>query len=166
MNLSYPEWTGGWSTGPRLLVPLLPFAMLPVAGLLAVGGRWAAAVGVGLAVAGGALMLLFQGAGGGVPQYVEDPIGAVWSIWRGDPLPAWRYGRRFERTIVAWIWPGAVEGLPPRLRWVQFLPLVAFQVIAVGGMSLARHDEHGNAVGDPKFLRRSARLGFERSMHV
>ena len=40
MNLSYPEWTGGWSTGPRLLVPLLPFAMLPVASLLAVGGRW------------------------------------------------------------------------------------------------------------------------------
>ena len=24
VNLSYPEWTGGWSTGPRLLVPLCP----------------------------------------------------------------------------------------------------------------------------------------------
>src|SRR5690606_25724629 len=24
VNVSYPEWTGGWSTGPRLLVPLLP----------------------------------------------------------------------------------------------------------------------------------------------
>ena len=34
VNLFYPEWTGGWSTGPRLLVPLLPFAMLPVAALL------------------------------------------------------------------------------------------------------------------------------------
>ncbi len=40
VNLSYPEWSGGWSTGPRLLVPMLPFAMLPVAGLLAVGGRF------------------------------------------------------------------------------------------------------------------------------
>ena len=39
VNLSYPEWTGGWSTGPRLLVPLLPFAMLPAAAVLAVGGR-------------------------------------------------------------------------------------------------------------------------------
>ena len=28
VNLSYPEWTGGWSTGPRLLVPLLPFGRL------------------------------------------------------------------------------------------------------------------------------------------
>ena len=37
VNLSYPEWTGGWSTGPRLLVPLLPFAMLPVAALLGAG---------------------------------------------------------------------------------------------------------------------------------
>ena len=41
VNLSYPEWTGGWSTGPRFLVPLLPFAMLPVAAWLAVGGGWA-----------------------------------------------------------------------------------------------------------------------------
>ena len=40
VNLSYPEWTGGWSTGPRLLVPLIPFAMIPVAGLLAERGRW------------------------------------------------------------------------------------------------------------------------------
>jgi hypothetical protein len=37
VNLSYPEWSGGWSTGPRLLVPLLPFAMLAVAGLIASG---------------------------------------------------------------------------------------------------------------------------------
>src|SRR5262249_30121490 len=39
VNLGYPEWTGGWSTGPRLLVPLIPFAMIPVAGLLAGRGR-------------------------------------------------------------------------------------------------------------------------------
>ncbi len=35
VNLSYPEWTGGWSTGPRLLLPLIPFAMIPIASLLA-----------------------------------------------------------------------------------------------------------------------------------
>ena len=45
VNVSYPEWTGGWSTGPRLLVPLLPFAMIAVAGALAAAGRRAAAVG-------------------------------------------------------------------------------------------------------------------------
>ena len=43
VNVFYPEWSGGWSTGPRLLVPLLPFAVLPIAGLLAgesAGARW------------------------------------------------------------------------------------------------------------------------------
>ena len=40
VNLSYPEWTGGWSTGPRLLVPLIPFAMIPVSALLASDFRW------------------------------------------------------------------------------------------------------------------------------
>ena len=39
VNLFYPEWTGGWSTGPRLLVPSIPFAMLPVAALLAGDSR-------------------------------------------------------------------------------------------------------------------------------
>ena len=53
VNLSYPEWTGGWSTGPRLLVPLLPFAMLPVAGLLAVGGRGTTVLAILLALVGG-----------------------------------------------------------------------------------------------------------------
>ena len=52
VNLSYPEWSGGWSTGPRLLVPMFPFAMLPVAALLAVGGRSATAIAAILAVAG------------------------------------------------------------------------------------------------------------------
>ena len=67
VNLSYPEWTGGWSTGPRFLVPLLPFAMLPVAALLAVGGRWATLAAVLLTLAGAVLMLLFQGVGRASP---------------------------------------------------------------------------------------------------
>ena len=64
VNLSYPEWTGGWSTGPRLLTPILPFAMIAVAGFLAAGPRLFT-VAVGLTAAYGAyLMLLCQGVGG------------------------------------------------------------------------------------------------------
>jgi hypothetical protein len=129
VNLSYPHWSGGWSTGPRLLVPLLPFAMLPVAALLAVGGRGLTAVAVGLAMIGGALMLLFQGVGGRIPHDLTDPLlGIVWPLWRGDPVPPWWLGGRFDHTIVAWVWPQTSQ------TWLQFIPLVAFQVAAIGIM--------------------------------
>ena len=74
MNLSYPEWTGGWTTGPRLLVPLLPFAMLPVAALLGVGGRGVTALAIALALAGGALILMFQAVGGRIPDGIARPL--------------------------------------------------------------------------------------------
>src|SRR5206468_76617 len=102
VNLSYPEWTGGWSTGPRLLVPLLPFAMLPVAGLLAVGGRGTTLLAVGLAVVGGVMILQFVAIGARVPDFVDRPlVEGVWPLWRGDrPLPFWVYGNRYARNLV------------------------------------------------------------------
>ena len=92
VNLSYPEWTGGWSTGPRLLVPCLPFAMLPIAALLAGKTRLsgvATIIAIVLALAGGAEMLLFQAVGGRMPPFVPDPIrDLVWPLWTtDDPLP-------------------------------------------------------------------------------
>jgi hypothetical protein len=138
VNLSYPEWTGGWSTGPRLLVPMLPFAMLPVAALLAAGGRetaWLAAV---LALAGGVVILLFLGIGGRVPQDIPDPLReAVGPLWRGDPLPPWTYGRRFTRNAVDWLAPATVARLPERWRGLQFLPLALGQALVIAAMLLA-----------------------------
>jgi hypothetical protein len=129
VNLSYRHWDGGWSTGPRLLVPLLPFAMVSVAALLAVGGRGATVVAVILAVAGGVLMLLFQGVGARIPQDFAHPlVEVVWPLWRGDPVPLWREGARFDTTIVAWRWPGLA-----RSAW-QFLPLVLGQGLAIALM--------------------------------
>ena len=138
VNLSYPEWTGGWSTGPRFLVPLLPFAMLPVAALLAVGGRWATLAAVLLALAGGVLMLLFQGVGARIPNPIEDPLlDAVLPLWRGDPLPGWATGGRFTRNVVGLLFPEALDRLPPGRLWVQFLPLVAVQALAIAAMVLS-----------------------------
>ncbi len=79
VNLCYPEWTGGWSTGPRLLVPLLPFAMLPVAAIVAgssVSARLATAIAAGLFLAGGTLMLLFQAVGDPGAGCVRRPAGS------------------------------------------------------------------------------------------
>ncbi|CAN5888182.1 hypothetical protein BH23PLA1_BH23PLA1_04620 [soil metagenome] len=133
VNLSYPEWTGGWSTGPRLLVPLLPFAMLPVAALLAAGGRKGTGLAVVLALAGGVLMLLFQGVGARIPQDIPDPLlDIVWPPWRGEPrLPGWE---RFARNPLSVAWPERIAALPPSWRGMQFLPLIAFQGLAIGAM--------------------------------
>ena len=67
VNISYPEWSGGWSTGPRLLVPLLPFAMLPVLGLLTLGGRTVSVLTATLALWGVVLITLFVAVGGRIP---------------------------------------------------------------------------------------------------
>jgi hypothetical protein len=133
VNLSYPEWTGGWSTGPRLLVPLLPFAMLPVAALLAAGGRAATVAVLILALAGAAVNLLFQGVGARLPQDVLDPVReAVWPLWCGKPLPPWWLGARFTRNSFAVAFPDFVRSLSASWQWIQFLPLVVFQTLAIG----------------------------------
>ncbi len=94
VNLSYPEWTGGWSTGPRLLVPMLPFALLPVAGLLARGSRAVVVTASCLTIAGAVLMLGFLGVGARIPQYFEDPLlQVIWPLWSGGSVPNWT-GRR------------------------------------------------------------------------
>ncbi len=141
VNLSYPEWSGGWSTGPRLLLPLLPFSMLAAAGLLAPRPKAVRWLGASLAVLGAVIMLLFAGTGGRIPDPQPVPPGAVdrlsnpiWNavipVWSGDRLPSWAFGRRFTHTLVWRIAPGWVEGLPADRQWIQFLPLVAFQLVA------------------------------------
>ncbi|MDG3006290.1 hypothetical protein [Paludisphaera mucosa] len=139
VNLAYPEWTGGWSTGPRLLVPLLPFAMIPVAAVLTASGRWgrlATAAAIGLGFCGAVLMLLFQGVGARLPQDVADPlVEVVWPLWRGlEALPRWWTGERFTRNLGGLAAGGFLDGLPASWQWVQFLPLVAFQVTGAAWM--------------------------------
>jgi hypothetical protein len=149
VNLSYPEWTGGWSTGPRLLVPLIPFAMIPIAGLLAGRSRWARAAtiaGACLALVGGVEMLLFQGAGGRIPHEERDDRGQdrrlneplaeqVWPLWTGqDPYPWWQYGEQFCRTLVSLRMSDRLNRLAPRWRFVQFLPLILAQALAIVGL--------------------------------
>jgi hypothetical protein len=134
VNLSYPEWTGGWSTGPRLLVTLLPFAMLPAAAWLGQGGRTSAWTVALLSLCGGVLMLLFVGVGGRVPQFYPDPLfDPVWPLWQGRAVAGW-VGEPLARNLFAWFAPGWLARLPVGCRWVQFAPLVAGQALAVLAM--------------------------------
>lgn len=134
VNLSYPEWSGGWSTGPRLLVPLLPFAMIPVAAVLAEAGRWrqvAWSAAVVLTLAGAVLMLLFQGVGARLPQDVLDPLmDAVWPLWKGDPKPGWWIGERFTENLGGMAGGGRMARLSPSRQWLQFAPLILFQALS------------------------------------
>jgi hypothetical protein len=139
VNVCYPEWTGGWSTGPRLLTPLLPFAMLPVAALLAGNSRWARVAtwaALVLALAGGVEMLLFQCAGARIPVDVPDPlVDAVWPLWRGKLSdPFWWPGGHFCCNAVSLCAPGWVARLDPAWQALQFLPLVAAQALAILGL--------------------------------
>ena len=131
VNLSYPEWTGGWTTGPRLLVPLLPFGCLAVAPALAGGRRWILALAGALMAVGAVEMLLFGGVGGRIPNDIARPlVDGVWPLWRGDSLPSFVFGERFARVVVAGWAPRADRQLPAGLGFVLFLPLVAGQVAA------------------------------------
>ncbi len=130
VNVSYPEWTGGWSTGPRLLVPLLPFAMLAVAGLLANGHKWAVVLTTLLILSGSVLMLAFVAVGGRLPhEYVDPFFQVVWPLWRGANVPGWK--EPFARNLTRMIAPGIVQRLQPGWKWLQIAPLIIAQGIAV-----------------------------------
>jgi hypothetical protein len=143
MNLSYPEWTGGWSTGPRLLVPLLPFAMVPVSAILGMPARWsrpAVAAALSLSLAGGSLILLFQGVGARVPQDIQAPLSdLVWPLWTGTGgLPRWWTGERFAVNLVSLAASRWLVRLPSWCQGLQFLPLVAAQLLGILAIASTR----------------------------
>lgn len=142
VNLSYPEWTGGWSTGPRLLVPLLPFAMVGVASLLAIKPPvrfFVVLIAIVLSLVGAAINLGCQGVDGRIPdalggRALDHPLReVVWSIWGGGEIPAWKENGRFGRNLVSLAWPQFSDATktPPSWQWLQFLPLVVFQAAAI-----------------------------------
>jgi hypothetical protein len=80
LNLAYPLWEGGWCTGPRLMVPALPFAILIVAGLVGAARHAVVSAIVGVAACGGALLMIACVAvGGRFPPDAIDPES-------GDPF--------------------------------------------------------------------------------
>jgi hypothetical protein len=146
VNLSYPEWTGGWCTGPRLLTPLLPFAMIAVAAALGLSTRRLSRAIAGLAVlltlAGFVVNTLCNGVGGRLPDTLDgrpldQPLSrVVVPLWRGDPVPAWWVGGRFALNLAAIARPdlNRDDVIPPAWLWVQFAPLLVLQAIGTAAL--------------------------------
>ncbi len=120
-------------------MPLIPFAMIPVAALMAGGSRWAnlATIAVtSLSLIGGVEMLLFQGAGGRIPPQVLEPLAdAVWPLWTGQvPYPSWRFGEQFGENLVSLSVPERIKRMAPHWRFIQYLPLAMIQCLAIAGL--------------------------------
>jgi hypothetical protein len=112
--------------------------MLPAAALLGTGKRWPTAVGVVLAVAGGVLMLLFVSIGGRIRQEIDDPLlQVVLPHWTGRPLQPWELNvgaSRFATNLVSLLLGNQIERLRASWQWVQVIPLVLAQGIAITAM--------------------------------
>ncbi len=76
-NAGYQFWTGGYSIGPRYLVPMLPFAMLPVAA--GVGRIWCTAAG--------RLLVVVMCAGSLVNVWAQSIAGQYYPPLSVDGLP-------------------------------------------------------------------------------
>ncbi len=139
-------WHGGWSWGPRLLVPLLPLSCLPLS-VLPDGRRWRVAA-VGLIAFGAAVNAL------GV---LTDPVAAY--AQAGDAGET-DYGRlhwtpgatplvvAVERVLAGQTEPLALfhlagSGLPR--TWTVGAPLAALAGLALGGWAMARPLRRGRA---------------------
>ncbi len=91
-------------------------------------------------------MLLFQGAGGRIPdkggdhrghrRLLNEPLAEqVWPLWTGQaPSPSWQYGEQFCQNLVSLRLSDRLNRLAPRRRFIQFLPLILAQALAVVGL--------------------------------
>ncbi len=127
----YPEWTGGWATGPRLLLPMLPFAFIPVAAVLADGGKAVSILATGLALVGVVLNFLCQSVGGRIPETISEPVSAaILPLWRGKIVPGWPPRNPFDRTVAGYVFPDRFQTAHGSSAWIQFLPLIGFLAVA------------------------------------
>jgi hypothetical protein len=107
-------WYGGWSWGPRFLVPVLPLLILPIGAVLLARGwaRWALALLAAAGVAVQALGVLID-----FNAYIDEITG-------GDPANEYRY------LFLPWLSP-----LIGHLRYLvkgQHLAVAAFDMTRLG----------------------------------
>jgi hypothetical protein len=128
LNASHPTWWGGWTTGPRYLVPIFPFLFLSIAAVAARPGRLRTLIAP-LSLAG----------------YVVCLLCTAWRL--GGCLPDFDYPGG-DNPLVNVLWPDVRDGsigpcnagnvllhgkwhFPARGNWMSLLPLINFQVLVI-----------------------------------
>ena len=68
-----------------------------------------------------------------MPHAYDDPlVQTVWPMWSGRvPLHLWRFGERFTRNLISLVAGPVIAELPSSWQWLQFVPLVIFQAVAI-----------------------------------
>jgi hypothetical protein len=123
LNAGYSVWDGGWSYGPRLLSPALPFLCLPLALVWTRGLRTFRSLLAILGLYGGFMSLLAVSTFAMPPDSFKSPVRQLlWPAFRAGHLSApaetWNLGMRvglsglvslvplvfvWVLTVVAWI---------------------------------------------------------------
>ena len=128
VNLSYPEWTGGWSTGPRLLVPALPWLGLACGYSLQI--KWLSKIALPLFGAGLLLADLFLAVGGRISQDIFRPLqDVILPIGLENRRPPVWPGDLFARTHIQ-SWSG-LSSTDPRIFILVFLILQITALTAI-----------------------------------
>lgn len=138
VNLSYPEWSGGWSTGPRLLVPALPLAALAAGYACRV--RAVRIVIIPAFVWGWLVNSLCLSVGGRISQDIARPLrDAVLPIWLEGRIPMVWPGEPFARVFPKTWLTRLGEVMPgDPLCWAVALALLQMAAV-IGLMSATRH---------------------------
>jgi hypothetical protein len=140
VNVSYPLWEGGMCTGPRFMLPALPFMVLALVGLVGSGWRrlWTALL-VPAALVGGLLMIVCVAVGGRFPPGLAHPIRqVVIPQWRGQvDLAEIVSGRQFEWNLGRWLFErfmpaDVIPAEPSPWQALQIAPLTIYLIVMIG----------------------------------
>jgi hypothetical protein len=106
-NSAYYYWDAGWTYGPRLMSPVLPFLCWPLAALWTRFGSSVRAALVALALWSGAVTLMAEATTVQPPQYLHDPVAELfWPDFQQGDLSI--NGQSFLNRRI-----GTLPGEPP-----------------------------------------------------
>jgi hypothetical protein len=128
LNASHPTWWGGWTTGPRYLVPIFPFLFLAIAAVAARPGLLRIMI-VPLSFAGYTVCLFCTAwkLGGCLPDFDypggDNPlVNVLWPDVRAGAIAPSNLGNLLFHG--GWQYRGSGN-------WLSLLPLANFQMLVI-----------------------------------